>query len=368
MNNESCQRCCGNCRFAMPVEHQGEPLLVCPYRQECRGRLAAVEPEEGCPDFRERVRPQEGTCFIPLVNMDGLCALVDAADYEWLSRYTWRAVCANGGTFYACTHCEGKLCFMHRMIMNPPAGMVVDHKNRYGLDNHRVNLRHATRGQNNINRAWDTGVSGFRGVYPCRDKWGAKIGHQRRTLYIGVFDDPAEAARAYDRKAIELHGEFACLNFPQEAGGRIVYFSGTARVCRAVVARVRRILYGSSLGSLAPSACVEVTPFLHRACPCHAERGRALPAFLRAGERHSEPLSGVATAPSAHAACRVFTRHYFSLGPSASRHCHPERAGRRAPCIPVASWWVPLWARGPPSWAEGSTQKPDGPYFNSTDQ
>ncbi len=72
MNNESCGRCCGNCRFAVPVEHEGEPLLVCPYRQKSRGRLTAVEPQEACPAFRERVRPAEepgeGTCLIPLVN------------------------------------------------------------------------------------------------------------------------------------------------------------------------------------------------------------------------------------------------------------------------------------------------------------
>ena len=174
MNNESCQRCCANCRFAMPVEGRGEPLLVCPYRHERRGRLAVVEPEEGCPAFRERVRPKDRpgqeSCAIPLVNMDGLCALVDAADYEWLSRCTWRAISGGGDTFYAYTRCQGKLCYMHRMIMNPPAGMVVDHKNRDGLDNHRINLRNATRRQNSTNRAWDAGVSGFRGVYPCGDK------------------------------------------------------------------------------------------------------------------------------------------------------------------------------------------------------
>lgn len=299
----------------MPVEHAGGPLLVCPYRQERRGRLTAVEPQGGCPRFRERVHqaeePGEGTCLIPLVNTDGLCAMVDAADYEWLSRYTWRAMCARGGAFYACTYCEGKLCFMHRMIMNPPAGMVVDHKNRYGLDNHRANLRNATRGQNNINRQYRAGVSGFRGVFPCGDKWGARIGHQRRELHIGVFDDPAEAARAYDRKAIELHGEFACLNFPQEAGGRIVYLSGTARVCRAVVARVRGVLFGSSQG---PSA--------RRAWGSPTRMGPP-PAM----QRRWEPNYALET----------------------RRRCHAEQTGRRGPCIPVTLRRVPLWARGPPS-------------------
>lgn len=346
----------------MPVEHKGEPLLVCPYRHERRGRLAVVEPQEGCRKFRERVRPKERSgqesCAIPLVNMDGLCTLVDAADYEWLSQHTWRATSGGGETFYAYTRCHGKLCYMHRMIMNPPAGMVVDHKNRDGLDNHRVNLRNATPGQNNANREFRTGVSGFRGVYPCRDRWGARIRHQRRLLCLGVFDDPAEAARAYDHKAIELHGEFACLNFPEEAAGRIVYLGGTARVCRAVAARIRRILCGSSGEHLA-----EAISCRRGACLCCAEEEAAPPVLLQADERHSRFLSGPATAQSLHVGRLVFTSRYLSLGPSASGafRCHAERGARRAPWVSVAVRWVPLWARGPPSRAWGNTQNPDEP-------
>jgi len=304
----------------MAVENKGETLLVCPYRQERRGRLAVVEPQEGCPKFRERVRPKDGsgdqTCAIPLVNMDGLCTLVDPADYEWLSRYTWRAVCTRGGEFYACTYCERKWRFMHRMIMNPPAGLVVDHKNRYGLDNQRINLRIATPGQNNFNRQFSVGVSGFRGVYPCRDKWLAQIGHQWGKVRIGVFDDPAEAARAYDRKAIELHGEFAFLNFPEETRGRIVCLGGKARVCPAAVARIRQMLCRSSPGPLASPACAEATPCLHGACPCLAEEEAALPVFLGAGERHLGLLSGLA-AQSLSVGRLAFTRRGY----------HPKRAG-----------------------------------------
>jgi hypothetical protein len=373
MNNKSCQRCCSNCRFAMPVEHEGEPLLVCPYRQKPCGRLTAVEPQDGCREFRERVRPkegpEEGTCFIPLANMDGLCALVDAADYEWLSRYTWFAKSSGGGPFYACTRCNGKMCSMHRMIMNPPEGMVVDHKNRYGLDNHRVNLRNATPGQNCINRAWGTGVSGFRGVRPWGNKWEARIGHQRRSVYIGLFDDPAEAARAYDRKAVELHGEFACLNFPEEAGRRIVCLRGTARVCPAVLARVRRMLYGSSLGPSAPSApnpnlCSERHPMAGRVpkrglsrlrsrCLRHSRTGRP---------RHEpSPRPSALRLPLGSAKSLAVTGMIpFPHGQEWTCRCHAGKAGRRTPGIPVASRWVPLWARGPPWWAQAESSRQKG--------
>jgi hypothetical protein len=43
----------------------------------------------------------------------------------------------------------------------------------------------------------------------------------RRTRYIGRFDDEIEAARAYDEAVRSYHGEYAHLNFPdaEEIGG-----------------------------------------------------------------------------------------------------------------------------------------------------
>lgn len=47
-----------------------------------------------------------------------------------------------------------------------------------------------------------------------RRKWRVQIrdGEQRR--FLGCFDDPTEAAHAYDRAAVELRGAGAILNFP----------------------------------------------------------------------------------------------------------------------------------------------------------
>jgi len=40
------------------------------------------------------------------------------------------------------------------------------------------------------------------------------IGKSGKRFYLGRYDDEIEAALAYDRKAEELFGEFAYLNFP----------------------------------------------------------------------------------------------------------------------------------------------------------
>lgn len=62
-------------------------------------------------------------------------------------------------------------------------------------------------------------TSGFKGVSldKGRSKWAAEITHNRRHIHLGRFTSPEDAARAYDRKARELHGEFACLNFPKSS-------------------------------------------------------------------------------------------------------------------------------------------------------
>lgn len=83
------------------------------------------------------------TRLIPLTQ--GKFAIVDAEDYDRLSRHKWHAV-KDGGTFSAAQ---------------------------------------------------------------------TRIGFERHRLHLGLFEDPIDAAVTYDRKAIELFGEFTCLDFPR---------------------------------------------------------------------------------------------------------------------------------------------------------
>lgn len=158
----------------------------------------------------------------------GLFAQIYDADYEWLSRWKWHAVWAEVG-FYAARverRPGGKrvTIYMHRVILCPPSDRVTDHIDRDGLNNHRCNLRVATRFQNarNARRRSDC-KSQFKGVRNesanCNltRPWRAVIGgiSSGTRRHLGYFATEEDAARAYDVAAREAYGEFAFQNFPE---------------------------------------------------------------------------------------------------------------------------------------------------------
>jgi hypothetical protein len=103
--------------------------------------------------------------------------------------------------------------------MDNPKGLLVDHRNGDGLDNHRDNLRIATRSQNACNRHNTKSKAScrFSGLFfdKRRGKWMSRIVVNGK-IFLGYFDSEIDAARAYDAAAKKYHGEFARLNFPEE--------------------------------------------------------------------------------------------------------------------------------------------------------
>lgn len=150
-------------------------------------------------------------------------AIVDIQDVDVIATHHWYSS-KGRKTRYAYSDVgkrpNRKHVAMHRLIVDAPSGLVVDHINGNGLDNRRDNLRICTVRQNLMNEPPRKGA--YKGVSRCAttNRWVAQIKSNRSVIFIGRFDTPEEAARAYDERAFEMHGEFAFLNFPISEGTR----------------------------------------------------------------------------------------------------------------------------------------------------
>ena len=189
-------------------------------------------------------------------------AIVDDEDYERVveavKTYNSTGALRKGtGKWYAHKTCAGSGYYafdgdhrksMHRVIMDPPKGMDIDHINGDTLDNRKENLRICTRSQNAQNKKLRRdSASGYKGVHeqkkPIKRKYVSKKtgkvtyyyympkkrfqayvgdpdwrkkGLKNNHIKLGYYATAEQAARAYDKKAKELFGEFAYLNFPEE--------------------------------------------------------------------------------------------------------------------------------------------------------
>lgn len=107
---------------------------------------------------------------------------------------------------------------LSRYILNlHDKNLTADHKDGDPLNNTKKNLRIATRSQNSTNSKRsprrEEKTSRYKGVTKRKNGiYVVRMG-PAGIIYVGVFDNEIEAAKAYDKKAKELYGEFARLNF-----------------------------------------------------------------------------------------------------------------------------------------------------------
>ncbi len=140
---------------------------------------------------------------------------VDDVDYYALSRFKWYvSESRKGAPKYACRRKGSVKVSMHRELLNAPKGIEVDHIDGNGLNNCKSTLRLATRSENARNMPKRPSKMPYRGVIQmCATGYIARITCNKKVFNVGYFKDPISAAKAYDKKAKELHGKFARLNF-----------------------------------------------------------------------------------------------------------------------------------------------------------
>jgi len=156
---------------------------------------------------------ENNICKIPLGKYgEGIC---DEDRFEEVKQIAWYFDGSSKKGKYIKAKPKGKTIRLHQFLY--PEHEVLDHINGDTLDNRACNLRAVTKSQNAMNRnTSNIGKSKFKGVNkPDNAKtWRATIAQSGKKIHIGCFATEEEAARAYDKKAKEIFGEFARLNFP----------------------------------------------------------------------------------------------------------------------------------------------------------
>lgn len=156
---------------------------------------------------------------IILCKTDGAEIMVDDEDYAVLARFPWYRGGKAGHpmTFFYLKNDGAQTVYMHQIIMG--GAVNTDHADQNVLNMQKSNLRPSTHSQNGANRKKSATKAGkptsskFKGVQKAPNgRWRATIGFNKKVIQLGAHDTEEQAAIAYNNKAVELFGEYACLN------------------------------------------------------------------------------------------------------------------------------------------------------------
>ena len=139
----------------------------------------------------------------------------DLEDYDKIKNYCW---CINQES-YVCTNIyvgnHRQTLFMHNLVLNNTDKNILPdhiHGKESRNDNRKSNLRLATFNQNKMNsQIQSNNTSGYTGVYWNKksSKWQALIKINKKSIYLGLFDDKMEAVKARKEAETKYFGEFS---------------------------------------------------------------------------------------------------------------------------------------------------------------
>jgi len=131
----------------------------------------------------------------------------DLEDYDRIKDYCW----SKGNFGYIITAIHKNIILMHRLIMNCPKDMEVDHIYHVNHDNRKSELRIVTRSQNQMNRKiFKNNTSGVKGVNweKFANKWRAQIKIKYNKIHLGLFDNFEDAVKARKEAEVKYFGEY----------------------------------------------------------------------------------------------------------------------------------------------------------------
>lgn len=149
--------------------------------------------------------------YMKILLTKGKFAIVDKKDFFELSKYKWLATHRYAArAIYVTGNGKQTWIYMHKLILNAPKGIEVDHINHNTFDNRRKNLRIATHQQNSFNHPG----YGHRGITkvtdrPLKKPYCVRLMINGKNLYLGYHRTMKEAKNAWLKGAKEHYGNFA---------------------------------------------------------------------------------------------------------------------------------------------------------------
>ena len=167
---------------------------------------------------RKYISSEDGS-YVTGFTRKGEAFLFSTSDYKVVKKHTWY-VSKRG---YVVTSVKRIATPIHKILLGDTDGFVVDHISGNKLDNRRSNHRVCTHQENMFNqRLRSNNTSGYIGVSLMKNvgQYEAYLHFNCKKIYLGLHDDPVDAAIARDRAAKKYFGEYASLNFKKEAVSR----------------------------------------------------------------------------------------------------------------------------------------------------
>jgi hypothetical protein len=149
-----------------------------------------------------------------ILNIKGYNVIIDDKDYEEVAKIDWHILSGKGKVYFRKSKYLGKnkrkTILLHRYIIKAPVDMEVDHINSDTLDNRKSNLRICKRSENAMNRKPNKSKTGYKGVHFRKDrgKYTAQIRKNYKIYFLGYFNTPEEAYKAYCEASKKYHGEY----------------------------------------------------------------------------------------------------------------------------------------------------------------